>query len=124
MKRNHPLSETPGRPGAARLDTREAAAVLQVSELRLDARTRSVTRGERQIALSLQEFAVLELLMRRTAEVVTTAELSEAVWEEQFDQFSNVVDATIQRLAAKVDFDAPPQLLHTVRGQGYTLRPD
>jgi two-component system OmpR family response regulator len=47
--------------------------------------------------------------------------LLEAVWDYYFDPPANVIDVQISRLRRKIDTDFSPQLLHTVRGIGYTI---
>ena len=85
--------------------------------------TRSVKRGGRTIELLPREFRLLEYLMRNAGHVVTRTMLLEHVWDYHFDPQTNVVDVHVSRLRQKIDknFDRP--LLHTVRGAGYSLRP-
>ncbi len=94
---------------------------LEVADLSLDVATRTATRGERPIALTTKEFAVLEVLMRHAGEVVTRERLSRHAWDDNFDPVSNVIDVYIARLRRKVDADGEPPLLETVRGAGYRL---
>ena len=96
-------------------------AVLGVSDLALDTRTRRVTRGGRSVALTAKEYALLEYLARRRGEVVTRAEIAEHVWDAGFDPFSNRIEVYVQRLRRKVD-DGHRPLIQTRRGEGYTLR--
>jgi DNA-binding response OmpR family regulator len=98
--------------------------VLTMADLSLDPRHRRVQRNGREIILSPKEFAVLEYLLRHPNEVVSRTELTEQVWDENFESFSNVMDVTIHHLREKVDRDFNPKLLHTVRGVGYVLRPE
>ena len=97
-------------------------AVLRVSDLALDTRTRRVTRGGRTLGLTAKEYSLLAYLARRTGEVVTRAEIAEHVWDSTFDAFSNRIEVYVQRLRRKVD-DGHAPLIHTRRGEGYVLRP-
>lgn len=100
----------------------DAPLLLTVADLELDPRTRSVRRAGQTVELTAKPFAILDLLMRRTGEVVTRAELAEHVWDRFFDPFSNVIDVTMHQLRDKVDRGFTPRLIHTVRGVGYVLR--
>ena len=96
-------------------------AVLQVQDLALDTGTRSARRGDRSIALTTKEFAVLEVLMRHPGEVITRERISEHAWDQNYDPFSNVIDVYIGRLRRKIDFPGELPLVETVRGAGYRL---
>jgi heavy metal response regulator len=97
-------------------------ARVQIADLSVDLRARRVSRAGRPALLTTKEFAVLEYLLSHREQVVTRTELSEHVWDEQFDSFSNLIDVTIYHLREKIDRDYKPQLIHTVRGAGYVLR--
>jgi len=62
--------------------------------------------------------------MRNAGQVVTRAMISEHVWDQHFDSFSNVIDVYVRYLRKKVDEGFEPALLHTVRGVGYMLSGD
>ena len=74
-----------------------------------------------KIALSNKEFSLLELLMRRSGEVLPRSLIASQIWDMNFDSDTNVIDVAIRRLRAKVDDDFMPKLIHTVRGMGYKL---
>lgn len=100
----------------------EVTTALRVADLEMDLLTRQVTRGGRGIDLQPQEFRLLEFLMRHCDRVVTRTMLLEGVWGFHFDPRTSVIETHISRLRAKIDRDFPQQLLHTVRGSGYSLR--
>ena len=100
----------------------EAPLKLCCADLDLDPRTRRVRRAGKPIELTSKPFAILDLLMRRTGQVVSRAELAEHVWDRYFDPFSNVIDVTVHQLREKVDRGFGTRLIHTVRGVGYVLR--
>jgi two-component system OmpR family response regulator len=95
--------------------------VLRVGDLELDVVKRSVVREEREIDLQAREFKLLECLMRHAGRVVTRTMLLEMVWEFYFDPKTNIVETHISRLRAKVDRGFDTELIHTVRGSGYSL---
>ena len=95
--------------------------LLQVADLQLDIPKRRVMRSGVKIALSHKEFSLLELLMRRSGEVLPRSLIASQVWDMNFDSATNVIDVAIRRLRAKVDDNFTPKLIHTVRGMGYKL---
>jgi two-component system OmpR family response regulator len=97
------------------------ATVLHVADLELDRLKRTVTRGGQRIELQPQEFRLLEYLMRHAGQVVTRTMLLENVWEFHFDPQTSVVETHISRLRAKIDRNFDEELIHTVRGSGYSL---
>jgi heavy metal response regulator len=96
--------------------------LFQVDNLVLDTITHTVSRGEREIPLSVKEYALLEYLMRNTGSVVTRTMIAEHVWDINFDTFTNVIDVYISYLRNKIDRGHETKLIHTVRGRGYVLK--
>ena len=95
---------------------------LQVADLEIDLLARKATRAGQDILLQPREFKLLEYLMRNAGSVVTRTMLLENVWNYHFDPQTNVIDVHISRLRGKIDKEFDAQLLHTVRGAGYTIR--
>jgi two-component system OmpR family response regulator len=93
-------------------------------DLELDSRARKVSRNGRKIDLTAREFQLLEFLMRHAGQVVTRTMILEGVWDYHFDPKTNVIDVHISRLRQAIDKGHEVQLLHTVRGSGYTLTDD
>ena len=108
----------------ARRQARHRPAVLRAGDLELDPATHRVRRGSAELALSPKEFALLELLARRSDEVVSRADIVDALWDFAFDPKSNVVEAVVNRLREKVDRPFGRSTIDTVRGAGYRLRSD
>lgn len=96
-------------------------SVLQISNLQLDFHKHRVTREGKRIELTQKEFLLLNLLMRRSGEVLSRTVLAEQVWDMNFDPETNVIDVAIRRLRSKIDDDFDVKLLHTIRGAGYVL---
>ena len=101
----------------------ERPPVLRVGPLELDRARRSVRLAGRPISLSVREFALLELLMRRRDEVLTRAEIIEHVWDWAYDGTSNVVDWYVMMLRQRLAKGRGAARIETVRGVGYVLRP-
>ncbi|HCG8495793.1 TPA: heavy metal response regulator transcription factor [Vibrio parahaemolyticus] len=94
---------------------------LRVADLELDMIKRVATRAGQSMLLTAKEYALLELLMRKTGQVLSRTTIASLVWDMNFDSDTNVIDVAVKRLRSKVDkpFDKP--LIHTVRGMGYKL---
>jgi two-component system copper resistance phosphate regulon response regulator CusR len=100
-----------------------ASPTLTCGDLVLDPVAHRVTRAGQVIRLTAREFSLLQFLLERAGEPVSRTRIVEAVWEHDFDTFSNVVDVYVRYLRKKIDEPFAHPLLHTVRGVGYALRP-
>ena len=87
-------------------------------DLRLDSSRRVAFRGERRLALSPKEFALLECLLAADGRVVSAEELLARVWDEAADPFTSTVKTTIGRLRSKL---GQPPMIETVREAGYRI---
>ena len=102
----------------------ETSGILQIDDLILNPITHEVTRAGQRIDLTSKEYALLEYMMRSTGRVLTRPMISEHVWDLDFDTFTNVIDVYISYLRNKIDKGHERNLIHTVRGSGYTLGPE
>ncbi len=98
------------------------SAVLKVADLELDLMTHRVRRGDREISLTNKEYTLLEYLMLNANHVVTRTMISEHVWNESFDSFTNIIDVYINYLRNKIDRGSHRKLIRSVRGTGYVLK--
>ena len=94
---------------------------LQIGDLVLELSKRRASRAGKKLNLTVKEFALLELLMRRSGEVLPRSLIASQVWDINFDSDTNVIDVAIRRLRSKVDDDFADKLIQTVRGMGYKL---
>ena len=99
----------------------ERPAMLEVASLRLDPATRRAWHGERELTLSVKEFALLETFMRRPDEVLTRLTLLEHAWDGAYENRSNIVDVYVRRLREKIDRPSGTDTFQTIRGAGYRL---
>lgn len=97
------------------------ATRLTISDLELDLLKRQAVRAGIRIELTPKEFALLQLLMQRSGEVLSRTLLAEQVWGMHFESDTNAVDVAVRRLRAKVDIDFSHKLIHAQRGAGYVL---
>lgn len=97
-------------------------SVLAVGDVEVSLSERKVRRGGKIVTLTPMEFNILVQLMRNADRVVTRRMLLEAVWGYHFDPETNIIDAHIRRLRARLQTDGGENVIHTVRGVGYTFR--
>ncbi|MEH6986880.1 response regulator transcription factor [Cytobacillus firmus] len=95
---------------------------LEVSDLKLNEKTREVSRGDQSIELTPREFDLLVYLMTNKKQVLNREQILEAVWGYDFLGDTNVVDVYIRYLRKKIDLPEMPSLIHTIRGVGYVLK--
>jgi DNA-binding response OmpR family regulator len=94
---------------------------LRVDDLLLDLVRHEVRRGNREVALTAREFALLEYLMRHPGHTLSRDQIVDAVWPRDYAGGSNVVDTYVHYLRDKVDRPPARPLIRTVRGVGYAL---
>ena len=95
--------------------------ILTVADLRIEVPTHRVQRTGKTIVLTAKEFALLEYLARNAGKPVTRREISEHVWDDSYDAFSNLIETYMGRLRRKIDAGHDVALLRTRRGEGYML---
>jgi len=97
---------------------------IVVDDLEIDIGGQAATRAGHPIALTAKEYALLEYLARNAGRVIGREEISEHVWDETFDPFSNLIEVYVNRLRNKIDSASAKPLIHTRRGAGYLLAGD
>lgn len=101
-----------------------ADSSIRCGSIVLNTSAQSVTVEDAEVELTAFEYKVLEYLMLHAGNVVSKAELSEHLYEDDFDRDSNVLEVLIGRLRKKLD---PKRRLHpveTLRGRGYRFVPE
>jgi len=96
-------------------------ATLQCGPIVLDTSAQSVQVDARTIELTTYEYKVLEHLMLHSGEVISKTDLTEHLYEQDFDRDSNTIEVFIGRLRRKLDPDSVLNPIETVRGRGYRL---
>lgn len=99
-------------------------APLVAADLELDPAAMAVTRRGRPRTLTAREYQLLELLLRNKGRVLSREAIFERIWTGGFAGAPKIVDVYVNYLRGKIDHGFEPKLLRTVRGVGYTLRPD
>ena len=91
--------------------------VLECGQLVLDVGSGRLTVAGRPVELTALEFRTLAHLMRQQGQVVSKTELTEHLYDQEFDRDSNVIEVLINRLRKKLG----AELIRTRRGLGYQL---
>lgn len=96
-----------------------AQSLLRCGPVSLDTASHQVQVDDRSLDLTAFEYKVLEYLMLHAGRVVSKTELTEHLYEQDFDRDSNVIEVFIGRLRRKLDPDNRLNPIETLRGQGY-----
>ncbi len=95
--------------------------ILRSGAVELDTRAQEVRAAGERVELTAFEYRLLEYLMLRAGEVISKAELTEKLYEQDFERDSNTIEVFIGRLRRKLDPDGGHQLIETLRGRGYRV---
>jgi two-component system OmpR family response regulator len=107
---------------AGRITSETGDPELRVGDLVLNEETYEVSRSGTPIALTATEFELLRFLMSSPRRVLSKAQILDRVWSYDFGGRSSIVEIYISYLRKKIDV-LGPQLIHTVRGVGYAIKP-
>ncbi len=97
------------------------AQLLRVGDLEIDREARQVRRSGKRIELTAKEYALLEYLASNAGRVLSRTMIVEHVWDESFENLTNIVDVYVRYLRHKVDEPFDRKLIRTIRGVGYSL---
>lgn len=101
-----------GQPSADRLSLADLSVVPSRHEVR---------RGQRLLALTAREYALLLMLLEHRGQVLSREQILGRVWHDQQGAASNVIEVYVRYLRQKLEQGGERRLIHTVRGQGYCL---
>ncbi len=94
---------------------------LSCGPIALDTTTQTVTVNATPVELTAYEYKVLEYLMVHAGEVVSKTDLTEHIYDQNFDRDSNVIEVFVGRLRRKIDPLDQFDPIETLRGRGYRL---
>ena len=98
-----------------------ATPQLACGPIKLDTRAQTVKVHGTPVELTSFEYRILEHLMLRAGEVISKTELTDRLYEQDYDRDSNVVEVLVGRLRRKLDPDETLKPIETLRGRGYRL---
>ncbi|MEO6014364.1 MAG: response regulator transcription factor [Devosia sp.] len=94
-----------------------ASNEITAGPVRLDVKAGKVTVDGQAIKLTSHELRLLSYLMHHKGKVVSRTELTEHLYDQDFDRDSNTIEVFVGRLRKKL----PEEVIHTVRGLGYQI---
>jgi DNA-binding response OmpR family regulator len=100
----------------------ETSQPIVVGDLEVYPLNHSVQRAGQPISLTSREFELLLLLLRLSPKVVSREVILKDIWPDERSTTSNVIEVYVRYLRRKLEAGGQSRLIHTVRGQGYTLR--
>lgn len=98
-----------------------ASPELSFGELHLNTASKTVKVSGEAVTLTQYEYNTLEYLALKNGAVVSKTELTEHLYDQDFDLDSNVIEVLVGRLRKKLDPDGTLKPIATLRGQGYKL---
>src|ERR1700751_5865453 len=98
-----------------------ASPQLKCGPIVLDTRAQTVQVGERPVELTTFEYRILEHLMLRAGEVISKSELTERLYDQDFERDSNGIGVLVGRLRRKLAPEDELRPIETLRGRGYRL---
>ena len=96
-----------------------ATPQLRCGPIVLDTRAQTVQLRGAAIELTTFEYRILEHLMLRAGDVISKGELTERLYDQDFERDSNVIEVLVGRLRRKLDPADALQPIETLRGRGY-----
>jgi two-component system response regulator PhoP len=98
-----------------------ASAELTCGPIVLDTRRQTVAVDGQPVELTSFEYRILEHLMLRAGEVISKSELTERLYDQDYERDSNVIEVLIGRLRRKLDPEEHWKPIETLRGRGYRM---
>jgi two-component system response regulator PhoP len=96
-----------------------ASSVLSAGPVTLDTMRQELSVDDRSIELTSYEYKIIEHLMIRAGEVISKTELTDRLYDQDFERDSNVIEVFIGRLRKKMDPENTLKPIDTLRGRGY-----
>jgi two-component system response regulator PhoP len=96
-----------------------ASSILTAGPVRLDMSRQDVSVSGSTVDLTSFEYKIMEYLMLRAGEVISKSELTDRLYDQDFERDSNVIEVFIGRLRKKLDPDNSLKPIETLRGRGY-----
>jgi two-component system response regulator PhoP len=92
---------------------------LEFDGIEIDTLAQTVRCEGREVTLTGHEYRILEYLMVHAGKVVSKTELTEHVYDQDFDRDSNVIEVLLGRIRKKIDPGGRIKPIETLRGRGY-----
>ncbi|MDP5041727.1 MAG: response regulator transcription factor [Paraglaciecola sp.] len=102
----------------------KAHPLIEKGPIALDTLSEEVTINGNYIELTAYEYKVLEYLLLNPQKIVSKTELTEHIYDQDFDLDSNVIEVFVGRLRKKIDPEGTLNPIETLRGRGYRINRD
>ena len=96
-----------------------ATSVLSAGPVTLDTSRQELKVNNAAVELTSYEYRIIEHLMIRAGEVISKSELTDRLYDQDFERDSNVIEVFIGRLRKKMDPNNSLKPIETLRGRGY-----
>lgn len=93
--------------------------IIQFNSISINISQQSVSLDDTELVLTAYEYKVIEYLVMNPDKVISKTELTEHIYDQDFDRDSNVIEVFIGRLRKKLDPDGTLKPIETLRGRGY-----
>ncbi|MCF2909008.1 MULTISPECIES: response regulator transcription factor [Pseudoalteromonas] len=100
----------------------QANPEISIGPVKIHTRSQQVWVEDRELTLTAYEYKVLEYLMVNPHKVISKSELTEHIYDQDFDLDSNVIEVFVLRLRKKLDPDGTLNPVETLRGRGYRFK--
>lgn len=95
--------------------------IITIGSLSIDPASRQAKWDQKLISLNVKEFDILEYLALRHPAVVSSEDIAEHIYDEDFDPFSSILRVHLTRLRKKLETTCGKDILANMRGKGYYL---
>jgi two-component system response regulator PhoP len=99
----------------------QAHPTIEKGPISLDTLAEEVTVNGKYLELTAYEYKVLEYLLLNPQKIISKTELTEHIYDQDFDLDSNVIEVFVGRLRKKLDPDGSINPIETLRGRGYRI---
>lgn len=107
--------------GLMRREFVQVPPTLNFRDLRVDTNAKKAVIGSTTVSLTRKEYGILEYLLLHKNQVISAEKLTEHVWDNDFDPFSNTFRYHIHSLKKKLNMVSGTDYIKTVHGQGYII---
>lgn len=100
----------------------QANPEINIGPIKIHTRSQQVWVNDEELSLTAYEYKVLEYLMVNPQKVISKSELTEHIYDQDFDLDSNVIEVFVLRLRKKLDPEGVLNPVETLRGRGYRFK--
>lgn len=101
----------------------QANPTISLGPISLDTVSEQVKLNDALLELTAYEYKVLEYLLMNPNKIISKTQLTEHIYDQDFDLDSNVIEVFVGRLRKKLDPDGTLKPIETLRGRGYRINP-